>query len=515
MRRNIRHKSLRMPMPKQLVIVFSVVSLLGGCGGSDVISPVNSAASITPSSSTNLVALAGAAVPELPAVLVKDKSGRPLLGIVVAFAETSGGGSVSGATQITNSSGIATLGGWTLGTSPGSNTVTASVESLAPITFTATTYPARNGALLITTTTTAVAISDLDPDGYALTLDGSPLQAFGINEIASQSVPAGNHTVILSGVKSNCMVLGGMVRQVSVVLTALASVSFDILCVSPGQRAPMLAYVADNGNSDIYTANIDGTNQVRLTNDPQHDFDPAWSPDGTRIAFVSFRASPGAGLYIMAADGSSVVRCVSGWANRNPAWSPDGRTIAFTGPLGFGSAIYTVNTNDCSASPKPINSEVGDDSHPTWSPEGLQLVFQRNRRSYDPYFSYETPTEGTDLFLMNADGSNARRIIPPPSDVGVGTLYLQPAWSPDGRKIALTTCFLVFTACIPTDIATANLDGSGLKILSGSNAGSAPAWAPDGSTIAFSSGSSIRYVRATGSSNGVIILNGYSPSWRP
>jgi hypothetical protein len=85
-------------------------------------------------------ALAGALVSVPPAVLVTDRSGNPIENVTVAFQVTGGGGSITGAAQVaTNSSGIATLGGWRLGTTTGANTLTASAAGLtgSPLTFTA------------------------------------------------------------------------------------------------------------------------------------------------------------------------------------------------------------------------------------------------------------------------------------------------------------------------------------------------------------------------------------------
>jgi adhesin/invasin len=95
-------------------------------------------ATIVITAGNNQTAVAGATVPISPSVLVQDAGGNPIDGLAVTFAVASGGGSVTGGSATTNASGVATMGGWTLGATVGANTLTATAGSLAPVTFTAT-----------------------------------------------------------------------------------------------------------------------------------------------------------------------------------------------------------------------------------------------------------------------------------------------------------------------------------------------------------------------------------------
>jgi len=120
------------------VTIFALALSLTACGGGDksVAPPV--ATSLTANSSTSLTGVAGAAVTERPSVIVKDQRGDPMAGVPVTFAVTAGGGTITGNSVTTNASGVATVGGWTLGTVAGLNSLTASTSGLSPVTFTAT-----------------------------------------------------------------------------------------------------------------------------------------------------------------------------------------------------------------------------------------------------------------------------------------------------------------------------------------------------------------------------------------
>src|SRR5205823_6512103 len=98
------------------------------------------AATIAANSPTSQSATAGTAVGSPPSVIVKDANGNPVTGVAVTFAVAPGNGTITGGSQTTNGSGIATVGSWTLGATAGSNTLTASSGSLSgsPVTFTAT-----------------------------------------------------------------------------------------------------------------------------------------------------------------------------------------------------------------------------------------------------------------------------------------------------------------------------------------------------------------------------------------
>jgi TolB protein len=154
---------------------------------------------------------------------------------------------------------------------------------------------------------------------------------------------------------------------------------------------------ARDGNPEIYAINVDGSNLRRLTNHPAGDGTPTWSPNGQQIAFVSDRTgSPQ--IYLMGADGSNVRRLTTNesWADR-PTWSPSGlNEIAYSGRTGpaFDIKIYDV----ASGQTRQITFGEGSNEGPAYSPNGRHLAFTSTRSG------------GTQVFTIGRDGRNLRQI---------------------------------------------------------------------------------------------------------
>lgn len=215
-----------------------------------------------------------------------------------------------------------------------------------------------------------------------------------------------------------------------------------------------LLYVAESGgNAEIYRANADGSQRTRLTRSPGADYNPAWSPDGLSIAFAGNRRGRFK-IYVMSADGTGVrlvaPRRSGGGGSYTPAWSPDGGRIVFSSAAATPNnvEIYAVHSDGTQLRrltfTKGDVDTLGDDSWPTWSPDGKRIAFSSNR------------TGDGEVWIMNADGTRRRRIA------GVAKRDdWAPAFSPDGSQIAFHSLDAVGVA----RLYIVRPDGSGLTSL--------------------------------------------------
>ena len=129
-----------------------------------------------------------------------------------------------------------------------------------------------------------------------------------------------------------------------------------------------IAFQSDrDGNWEIYSMDPDGNDQINLSNDPADDFEPAFSPDGSQIAFVSNRETDDGGgqfIYVMNADGSDVRRLPTANGSRHPAWAPTGEVIVYDN----GNDIFVVNANGTEDS-RQLTETPEKDVRPDFSPE--------------------------------------------------------------------------------------------------------------------------------------------------
>jgi Tol biopolymer transport system component len=226
----------------------------------------------------------------------------------------------------------------------------------------------------------------------------------------------------------------------------------------PGQNGRIAFSREHHDNWDIYTMAPGGGNEKRLTFELGFDTDPAWSPDGTKIAFTSSRDDGVGDIYVMNADGTDVEQVTSDpAADRSPDWSPDGRKLVFQTARETESDLYTVNVDGTDEGPLGGGVPGGD---PAWSPDGR--------------VAYECDGTYAAICTVNADGSGFRSLT--------GSEYgyeYSPDWSPDGKQIAYSSFPGV------EDIWVMNADGTNQRNVTQWCCSYAPAWSPDGKQITF------------------------------
>ncbi len=207
------------------------------------------------------------------------------------------------------------------------------------------------------------------------------------------------------------------------VVVTLAAVVAALAAAAPASPtgSGVIAFASYRGGVPaIYAVHADGGGEQQLTATPNAAFDaePAYSPDGTRIAYVCGNFE----LCVMNADGSGQMRLTtSGWPARweyadHPSWSPDSTKIAFASNRDGNFAIYVVNADGSGL--HRVSGSPGNDEDPAWSPDGTKIAFDS-----DAIPSFH-------VYVMNADGSGRRRLT---TDNLVSGL---PSWSPDGRVAA-------------------------------------------------------------------------------
>lgn len=170
----------------------------------------------------------------------------------------------------------------------------------------------------------------------------------------------------------------------------------------------------------------DGQKARRLTYNPGDDWSPAWTPDGAQIAFISGSTNQGV-IHIINEDGTGqqLLGDSVGPASGDLDWSPDGNRLLFTPRRNDGrEEVYVLNLETWAVLQLTHSPGDSHSANASWSPSGNHIVFTSNR--HGPW----------DVFRMDADGSNVRRLTHSPAG-GIGSWAA--AQSPDGAHIVFSS----------------------------------------------------------------------------
>ena len=264
-----------------------------------------------------------------------------------------------------------------------------------------------------------------------------------------------------------------------------------------------IAFAANRGGEwDVYSMIPGRPESVeRLTDDPADDLYPAWSRDGRKLAFAS-RRSGNLDIYILDPTTRALEWVTDApseeWA---PAWAPDGQRIAYQSDRNGQSDVYVIALG--ARGETRLTPMVGNHEAPDWSPDGQTLAFDSDQETAGQV------SASISLYLMNADGSNHRRVLG----------YAEsPRWSPDGRTIAFTSRRAGYW-----QVYVIHADGSGLRqVTNGAWDHRYPTWSPDGRWLAFAAnrqGQWDVYVTSADGGEEIRLTSGMGdcsfPSWGP
>ncbi len=230
------------------------------------------------------------------------------------------------------------------------------------------------------------------------------------------------------------------------------------------------------GSDRLWLVSDDGATRTPLAE--RYLGDPAWAPDGERIAFSTFRRD--AWRLLVGPPNGPFTELPGGEGLREPAWSPDGTTIAAQRAKPEGG-FQLVLLPSAGGEPRALTSGPDEDSTPAWSPDGAEIAFTRTSASPETSWVAIIRTDGTALRTLVADAAD-------------------PSWSPDGRWVAFSTARDQFGEtcenegteeyfCRPnSEIYVIGADGAGeRRVTRNTGDDTDPDWSPDGSRLAFSS----------------------------
>jgi hypothetical protein len=259
------------------------------------------------------------------------------------------------------------------------------------------------------------------------------------------------------------------------------------LALWPAQAGatPSLVFVRPKTDYDsrrLFATDSAGGGSVQLTQGTTFSDDPAVSPNGSKIAYACI------GICVVNRDGTGFVRLTSGnhfW----PSWSPDGSKLM------FGTSSYDIWTMNADGTAQTnITASAAGETYPAWSPDGTKIAYVLN--------------ETGRIHVMNSDGTGTTELTSGPSDVA-------PSWSPSGDRIAFQR------TAATRETWVMNADGSGqVKLLNAAE----PAWSPDGTKLAVSLLVGTAYQLATVSAadgSGLTLVTDYpdgsalQPAWMP
>ncbi|QEA39948.1 Tol-Pal system protein TolB [Pistricoccus aurantiacus] len=240
---------------------------------------------------------------------------------------------------------------------------------------------------------------------------------------------------------------------------------FEAITGIRGAFSTKIAYVTSQGVGDdmrfgLHVADADGHNSREILSSSEPIMSPAWSPDGRKLAYVSFETERPA-IYIQDLASSQRVRASSfRGINGAPAWSPDGRKLAMSLSKDGQPEIYVMDIG--ARSFQRLTNSDAIDTEPSWSPDGDSLVFTSDRSG------------SPQLYRLDLGSNEAKRLT------FTGNYNSRGRFSPDGESL-----FMIHRGNGGFQVARQDLDSGRLVTLTDSGADESPSVAPNGTMVIF------------------------------
>lgn len=313
-------------------------------------------------------------------------------------------------------------------------------------------------------------------DAPASASDSAPVDFAGLRSRGAETFVAGSVARLADGrwdvryklhdlVKQSVLLSDSLVAAEADLRLAghkVADAIFEKLTGEKGVFSTRIAFVSKQGNRyRLNVADWDGENVQSPLVSPEPIISPSWSPDGGRIAYVSFEAKKPVVYVHTLATGQRVAVANFKGSNSAPAWSPDGRTLAVALTLNGLSQIYLINAAD-GANARRITTSNAIDTEPVFSPDGRSLYFTSDRGG------------SPQVYRMPVSGGDAQRIT-------FGSSYnTSPRIAPDGRSVAFLT---------RRDgryfVGVKDLAGGNERVLTDGGSEESPSFAPNGRWVMY------------------------------